>query len=645
MNRIIALALVFSAAFGCCGNTPTLSDATPSQVERVEPLCWWTGMETSLQLMVKGEGVSGFEPAFEGKGLKVEAVHKCDSPDYLFIDVKVSPKAREGVHYLIFTPSDGSEGGFRYPYLIRHRMKTSTARESFSGKDLVYLIMPDRFANGDPSNDDGFPGGVYDDGSALPWNVPEIAERSDRSADFGRHGGDIRGQIEHLDYIAGLGATAVWNTPLLLDNQRRASYHGYACGDYYHIDPRFGDNALFREFVDSCHAKGLKVIMDVVTNHCGTAHWWMENPPFEDWCHVFPEYTGTNVLFSAYMDPHASQYDRNLQESGWFVPSMPDMNLDNPFVLKYFQQWAVWWAEYSGLDGFRVDTYPYNEPGPMSEWCAAVRKEYPWINIVGECWDPEVCQLAYWQAGARNHDGFDSKLPCIMDFPLRDAMVSALTEDTPLWGEGMTRVYSAISHDFAYADPMNMMVFMANHDHSRMGDVLGADAARMKLGLAMLATLRGIPQIFSGDEMMFMASGGRDNDGAKRIDFPGGWDGDEVDLFTPEGRLAAGAEDLYGYARALFTWRRDCPVIHDGKTMHFMTRDNTYAYFRYNDSGKVFVFINNSTVEKAIPWNTYSEIVPAVAEGKDVVTGETVRLSSETRVGAKSALIVELSSL
>ena len=632
---MVALALIAG-----CTEVKDLPDADVSQVTRIEPPCWWTGMETPLQLMVQGSGIAAFDVDFQGGGLKVEAVHKADSEDYLFVDVKVSPRTEEGIHYLVFTPSDGSEGGFRYPYLVRRR--ESRTRESFSTADLVYLIMPDRFANGDPSNDDGFSGSSYDDGSALPWAVPVIAEKSDRSADFGRHGGDLRGQMDHLDYIAGLGATAVWNTPLLLDNQRRASYHGYACGDYYHIDPRFGDNALFREFVDSCHARGLKVIMDVVTNHCGTAHWWMENPPFRDWYHVFPEYTGTNVLFSAYMDPHASQYDRNLQESGWFVPSMPDMNLDNPFVLKYFQQWAVWWAEYSGLDGFRVDTYPYNEPGPMSEWCAAVRREYPWMNIVGECWDPEVCQLAYWQAGANNPDGFNSNLPCIMDFPLRDAMVSALSEDTPGWGEGMTRVYSAISHDFAYADPMNMMVFMANHDHSRMGDVLGGDVSRMKLGIAMLATLRGIPQLFSGDEMMFRASGGRNNDGAKRIDFPGGWDGDAFDLFTPEGRSEAGVDGLYEYSRALFNWRRDCPVLHQGKTIHFMTRDNTYAYFRYDDSSKVFVYINNSTLEHKVPWSRYSEVVSGPAEGVDPVTGVSVTLSDSTLVPAKTALIVEL---
>ena len=619
------LASLLLMAWGCVC-VPDLSDvpeATPVQVERVEPPCWWTGMKTSLQLLVKGADIASCEVSVAGlPGVRVQHVTPGDSPNYLFVDVTIPAKTRPGTLYLVFKTADGAS--FKFPYEIGAR--STGTRKSFDTSDMVYLIMPDRFANGDPSNDDA-------DGTR---------EKADRTADFGRHGGDLQGMIDHLDYIAGLGATAIWSTPLLLDDQEHASYHGYACGDYYRIDPRFGDNALYRRFADSCHVHGLKVIMDIVTNHCGTAHWWMEDLPFQDWINQFPSYTGTNVLFSAYMDPYASNYDRNLQESGWFVPSMPDMNLDNPFVLKYFQQWAVWWVEYAGLDGLRVDTYPYNEPEPMSRWCEAVRREFPWINIVGECWDPDVSQLAYWQTGAKTPDGFDSHLPCLMDFPLRDAAVAALCEDTPGWGEGMTRVYSSISHDYAYPDPQNMMIFLANHDHARMGDVLRHDPARMKLGLALMATLRGIPQLFSGDEMLFSAAGGRWNDGAKRIDFPGGWEGDPVDLFTPEGREEAGVADLYDYAARLFNWRKGATVIHHGKTLHFMTRDNTYAYFRYDDSSKVFVYINNSTQEVTIPWAHYSELVEGPVEGTDVVTGARVTLSDETTVPAKTALIVEI---
>ena len=340
--------------------------------------------------------------------------------------------------------------------------------------------MPDRFASSDQTNDTGYSklAGPYDDGSGREWTVPPTPDRVDRNDPVARHGGDLQGMMDHLDYVAELGATAVWNTPLLLDNQERESYHGYACADYYHIDPRFGDNELYRTWVGKAHEKGVKVIMDVVTNHCGTAHWWMDNLPFRDWIHQGDEYMQMNALFSVYMDPHAALVDRERQESGWFVPSMPDMNLDNPFVLKYFQQLAIWWIEYADLDGLRVDTYPYNEPGPMAEWCKAVRREYPGINIVGECWDQSIPQVAYWQTGHPNKNGFDSHLPSIMDFPLRDAMIAALTEDEVFWSEGMTRIYTVLAQDFAYTDLDHMMTFFANHDHPRTGDILRADPAR-----------------------------------------------------------------------------------------------------------------------------------------------------------------------
>ncbi|MBQ1699855.1 MAG: cyclomaltodextrinase N-terminal domain-containing protein, partial [Bacteroidales bacterium] len=324
-----------------------------SRVSHVEPPCWWTGMKTSLQLMVHGKDIASWDVKFAA-GPSVKEVHKAQSPDYLFIDVAVGPGVKPGKYDLVFT-KDGMS--FTRPYEILPRQEGSAERTSFTTSDFIYLICPDRFANADPGND----------------NTSDTMEKADRSEPFGRHGGDLQGIIDHLDYVADLGATAIWCTPLLLDDQDQESYHGYACGDYYRIDPRFGSNRQFKEYVDSCHSKGMKVIMDIVTNHCGTAHWWMEDLPFEDWIHQFPSYTGSVFEFSTLMDPNASPRDRNLQESGWFVPSMPDMNLDNPFLLKYFQQWAIWWIEYSGLDGLRVDTYPYNEKEPMSRWCAAVR--------------------------------------------------------------------------------------------------------------------------------------------------------------------------------------------------------------------------------------------------------------------------------
>ena len=655
MKKLFLL-LVLPLAFACNthNDISSIPEATAEQISRVEPLCWWVGMNTPLQLMIQGPGIGAADVRIEGlTGVRVKKVHKADSPDYLFVDVEVSHRAKPGTAQIVIS---ATEDICRIPYLFNERKPGSRERESFTTADMIYLIMPDRFSSAFADNDSAWQGGEYFDGSGRSWNVPATPDKVDRTDPVARHGGDIQGIINHLDYIADLGATAIWCTPLLLDNQKRESYHGYACGDYYHIDPRFGDNEHYKTFVDAAHERGLKVIMDIVTNHCGTAHWWMENPPFKDWYHVHEPYMQMNALFSVYMDPNASDRDRERQESGWFVPSMPDMNLDNPYVLKYFQQWAIWWTEYAGLDGLRVDTYPYNEPGPMSEWCKAVTDEYPHMNIVGECWDMNIPQVAYWQKDNPNPNGFNSNLPSIMDFPLQRAIITALCEDQVWWDEGMTRVYSVLAQDFAYKDLSHMLIFFANHDHARTGDILRRDSARMKLAIALLATVRGIPQLYYGDEMMFLER--KDcppHDGAKRIDFPGGWEGDTVDLFDSAGRegadsLYAAASDLHDYTRTLFQWRKGCKAVQEGRTLHFLSRansgrrnitDNTYAFFRYTDDDAVFVYVNNTDEERLLDWNHYREFVSGPVEARDVLTGTSVVLQDGLSVAPRSVLIAE----
>ena len=633
---IIALAAVALAA--CSGpafDPATVADATAEQVTRVEPLSWWTGMKMPLQLLVHGENVSEYDVAIEGgKGVSVVKVNKADSPNYVFVDVKIAANAQPGTYYIVFS-KDGQS--FKYPYEIAAREAGSAERPSFTTADMIYLIMPDRFANGDTTND----------------STDDTDDKYARNELFGRHGGDIQGIIDHLDYISDLGATAIWCTPLLEDNQPAHSYHGYACTDYYHIDSRFGTNDLFKEYVNKAHEKDLKIIMDIVPNHAGSAHWWMEDTPFADWYHVFDTYTGSNIAFSTNMDPNASKKDLYIQESGWFDRSMVDMNLDNPYVLRYFQQWAIWWVEWSGLDGFRVDTYPYNEKDPMSEWCAAVMNEYPNFNIVGECWTASIPQLAYWQGGNANKDGFNSNLKSVMDFPLHDALRAGLNEDWGGWGQGMVRVYDILSHDFLYHDLSNMMIFPGNHDTDRLGDALRKNPARVKIAMAMMATMRGYPQIFAGDELMFTSCDLSMGHGGLRVDFPGGWPGDEMDLFSAEGRAKATkntdgltvpkgqAADLFNYVSHLFQWRKTKEVIHNGKTMHFITRDNTYGYFRYNDTDVVFVYVNNSLEAKNVPWTYYSEISEGLKGGVNVVTGEPCDVSDATVVPSQSILIVE----
>jgi len=586
---------------------PQSVDDAGARISHVEPLSWWTGMRTPLQLMIHGDSIAACDVRIEGpQGLRVADVHKAESPNYLFVDVEVARTAEPGTRYLVFSREGET---FKVPYDIAARREGSAARQSFTTADMIYLLMPDRFADGDPSID----------------STSDTAEKADRSAFFGRHGGDLQGMIDRLGYIAGLGATAVWATPLLLDNEPEGSYHGYACADYYRIDPRFGTNGLYRDYVAACHRHGLKAVMDIVTNHCGGAHWWMADLPFGDWVHRFAEYTQTNNLFSTNMDPNASRYDLGVQESGWFDRSMADMNLDNPYMLNYFTQWGVWWIEAMGLDGLRVDTYPYNEKKPMSRWCRAILDEYPDMNIVGEVWTASIPQLAYWQGGNANKDGFDSHLPSIMDFPLRDAICAALQEggDNPEWGKGMTRVYDILSHDFVYHDLSRMMIMAANHDTDRIADVVRGDVGRMKISMALLATLRGMPQIFSGDEMMFRSHDMSKGHIALRIDFPGGWQGDATDLFDPAQRTGA-AKEIFDYTRRLFNWRKTKDVIHNGRTLHFVDRNNTYAYFRYDDTEAVFVFVNNTDRPVTVPWSRYSEISSTLRDGRDVITGRSV---------------------
>ena len=618
MRRLFSVVMLLAVAMSATAAKPKF------EIKHVEPLSWWVGMTTPLQIMVNGEGVSAYDVTIlpEKQGVEVTKVHKADSPNYIFVDVAIAKDAKADVYRLCF--SDGKRK-YEYEYVIAERRADSKYRESFTNADLVYLIMPDRFANGNPEND----------------STDDTAEKAQRSHPGRRHGGDLEGMMAHLDYIADLGATAIWSTPLLLDNENGASYHGYSCSDYYLIDPRFGSNELFKEYVEECHKRDLKVIMDIVPNHSSTTHWWYADQPFADWTHQWDKYTQSNWTFSTNMDFNASKSDLYQMESGWFDRSMADMNLDNPYLLHYFKQWAVWWVEYADLDGFRVDTYPYNEKGPMSEWCKAVMAEYPNFNIVGEVWTSSIPQLAYWQGDNANKDGFNSNLKSIMDFPLHDAMRAAMTEagSNVAWGQGMTRVYDVLSHDFVYHDLSNMMIMAANHDTDRIGDVCEGDGRKMKIVHTLLATLRGMPQILYGDELMFRSTDRSKGHPTLRVDFPGGWDGDAQNLFD-KAQHSGAQKDVYDYTRAIMNWRKTKDVIHSGKTMHFIDRDNTYAYFRYDDNDVVFVYINNTDSVREIPWARYAEIAEGLTEGRDVITGEIVTMSG-AKVAPMSALVVE----
>lgn len=619
-------------------------------ISHIEPPSWWTGMKLPLQLLINGKDISAYDVSIKnGDGIKVSGIHKAESPNYLFVDIDIPSDAKPGTYQLVFT-KDGKS--FEYPYEISARRPDSANRESFTTSDLIYLIMPDRFANGDPTND----------------STQDTQEKANRNSLGGRHGGDIQGIIDNLDYISDLGVTAIWNTPLLLDDDPRGSYHGYAAADYYKIDPRFGDNELFKEFVSKAHEKNLKVIMDVVTNHSGTkTYWWADDLPFQDWIHQFPEYTGSNHAYITLLDPNASKHDKILAEEGWFTPGMADMNLDNPYLLQYFKQWALWWIEFADLDGYRVDTYWYNEKEPMSEWNLAITDEYPNFNIVGETWIAHVPGIAYWQKNNNNHDGFNSNLPSVMDFPLLNAANSVFgaPKETPNGGNqnnqrrgrrnnGARALYDVISQDYLYPDINNLMVFPSNHDTDRVGDIVGKDPDRFKAEMVLFATVRGILQIFAGDEMMFSSADPKTGHPGLRVDFPGGWQGDAFSLFTEEGRVNADVDfdgqpiekgmrkDLYDFSRNLFQWRKNKEVIHNGKTLHFIPTNEGYGYFRYNDNDTVFVFINTSDTDTInVPWSNYSEITNGLGSGRNILTGEIVTISDSTSVAPFHTLLVE----
>lgn len=617
---LAALPILFActAAF----DPESVPDAAQGQISRVEPPCWWTSMKTPLQLMVYGDNISEWSVRLEGlSGVKAGSVHTADNPDYVFVDVQIGPGAQTGTAWLVFSKEGES---FKYPYEILQRSEGSASRSSFTTKDAIYLIMPDRFSNGDKSND----------------NTEDTEEKADYEAFFGRHGGDLKGIEDHLDYIAELGMTAIWCTPLLEDNQPESSYHGYACTDYYNIDSRFGGNEEYLRMVQAAHRKGLKVIMDIVPNHCGDRHWWYGNAPFEDWYHVWPEYMHSNCCFSVQNDPYASDKDLAEMEGGWFDSSMVDMNLDNPYLLQYFKQWGVWWMEYAGLDGMRVDTYPYNEKYPMSQWCAAIRNEYPNINIVGEVWSVNVPGVAYWQAGNPNIDGFDSNLPSIMDFKLQSAICRGFNEENVNWDEGMVRIYDTISDDIYIHDTQNLMIFPGNHDTDRIADVLNGDKDKMKMVMALMATLRGYPQIFAGDELMQRSRDLSQGHGGLRVEFPDNWAQD------PQ------MKEIHDYASALLNWRKGASEVHDGSTIHFLRRDNTYAYFRYDKEAVAFVYLNNRSEAIELPWSDYQEFTAAGARrrgagsaalvnGVDVVSGKNINFGETVTVPAHSALVVE----
>ena len=485
--------------------------------------------------------------------------------------------------------------------------------------------MPDRFANGNPLND----------------SHPDLKDKLNRSDKDGRHGGDLEGIIKNLDYIEELGATAIWSTPLCEDNDPSVSYHTYGQSDLYRIDPRYGSNQDYKRLATSLHKRGMKLIMDYVTNHWGTQHWMVKDPPTRDWIHYFEEYTNTNHRKEIHSDPYASIIDKKELLKGWFVPSMADLNQSQPKLLNYLIQNAIWWIEFAGIDGFRVDTFPYNNPKPMIKWLEAIRLEYPKFNIVGEGWMYNSIHLSYWQENSpiAAIQGFNSKLSSVMDFALYNAFTKAFSERDEYWERGMTRIYKTLQNDFLYPSINNVLIFAENHDTNRINDSYPEFKSYKRI-MAALMTLRGIPQIYYGSEIGM--TGKKENgDGDIRRDFPGGWISDKKSAFNEKERTPV-QKSYFNFTKKLINWRRTKSVIHNGKTLHYVPENDVYVYFRYSEKSRVMVIINNSPEKQNLSLDRFHEGISGRTNGFEIISEKQISLAKNLEVSPETAYIIEL---
>lgn len=593
------------------------------RIERVEPPSWWVGMKDDrLQLLVYGQRVAELQPEITHPGVTITGTERVENPDYLFVNLRIAPETVPGPVQIVFRK--GKTKVASRTYVLNAREPGSATRAGFGPRDVIYLAMPDRFANADPTND----------------SVAGMHDKLDRAKSLGRHGGDIKGIEKHLDYIADMGFTQVWLNPVLENNQPEITYHGYAISDFYKVDPRFGDNEAYRRMVAAARERGVGVIKDVVLNHAGSAHWWMQDLPSQDWFNNDSTFKPTTHVREAIQDPHAAQADRDIFTDGWFVATMPDMNQRNPLLANYLIQNTLWWVEYAGLSGLRIDTYSYSDHKFLTEWSRRVTEEYPNLGIVGEEWSGSPATVSYWQRGRKPADGYVSYLPTLFDFPLQEAVSAALLEKED-WGTGMRRIYRTLSYDGLYADPYQLVVFPDNHDVSRIFTVLGKRVDLTKMAIAFFLTTRGTPQLYYGTEILMHNPAGSDDHGLFRQDFPGGWAGDTVNAFTGEG-LTDAERDMQAYVRTLLQWRRTATAVHDGKLTQFAPMDGIYVYFRHNDAQTVMVVLNNTDKAHTVATQRFQEVIGKATTGTDVVSGKAHALADGIVTPAHSATILEL---
>ena len=593
-------------------------------IEHIHPLNWWAGMANSeVQIMLYGKELGNLDVELkDAKGVTLAQVVRQDNKNYLFLYIDTKGAPAQKFQILL-------KNGKKVVKSVTYELKAREDRtvNSFNASDVVYLLMPDRFAMGITGKEKAK---MYKGLKENVWNQEDLS----------RHGGDLKGMTEHLDYLQELGITAIWPTPTLINDMPEESYHGYAITNYYQTDPRFGTNADYKHFVDEAHNRGIKVIKDFVFNHCGVESFLYADRPQDDWFDYDSKFTQTTYKTGAPADPHAAEADKKLTVDGWFVKTMPDFNGKNKLVADYLIQASLWWVEYAGIDGFRQDTYPYNDFGLMRRWCLDVEKEYPGFNIVGETWVNNNVGISYWQKDSRLAAPHNSELKTVMDFPLMYLLTSVVDEETDEWDWGFAKLYAYLSQDIVYANTDYLLTFLANHDTNRFQPTKekAQDVTRYKQALTLLLTLRGIPQLYYGDEIGMYANKSV-NDGALRENFPGGWPGDKNNAFTAEGRTDL-QNEYFNFTKKLLNWRKGNEAVAFGKLTHFCIRNGVYVYARQKDGNTVTVIMNGTSKEQTISLDPYKEVLPK-SEAFDVISGKTIKLSNDLTIGKRGILVLD----
>ncbi len=596
-----------------------LSQLTYGQVQKVEPPFWWEGMKDgTLMITLYGDDLSSY--TITSENLNISKVVHLESPNYAFVYLDLT-NTTAGLHEL--TLHHDTKPAISVPYEIHTRRAGSAMRKGFDSSDFIYLIMPDRFANGDPNND----------------AHPDLADKPNRDDPWARHGGDLQGIIDKLDYIEDLGVTAIWNTPVVEDNDPKGSYHMYAASDLYQIDRRFGSNQTYTHLSEALKKRNMKLIMDYVVNHWSLEHYMIKDLPSSDWINQWEEFTPSSHAKEIFSDPYASEIDKKEMVKGWFVESMPDLNQQQPQLLKYLIQNAIWWVEYADLSGFRVDTYPYNSRDEVTQWSKAIMNEYPHFSIVAESWLMNPLHLSYWQKDSpiAAMSGFNSQVTHVKDFALFNAIHQAFVDETPWWDQKMNKIYKVIQNDFVYAAPNNLLLFLENHDTTRINEIL-PDFRDYQIVTTLMATIRGVPQTYYGTEIG-MKGAKEKGDADLRRDFPGGWPEDPRNAFTKAGRTQI-ENQYYDFTSKLFQWRKNEAVIHHGKTLHYSPKNEVYVYFRYTDEKSIMVILNANKEAQTIDFGRFSERIGGMPNGKDVFDKEDVLFSKPLTLPAKSTKII-----